>query len=190
MAADPRQSVIQYPGGIRVRFRWAGSGEGKGVFALSEAGGRLSEFGDLVDRNFEALCRAELRVEPPGEPWAARLASPIFADPAAIYWDTESLLVVAYGFVTYAFEARTGDLRWRHRSGSPAFALFGSSRLPHLLVQSEIETFAIERDGAVAWRLGHSDVVVAAELVGGRLVLTSFDGQVSALDPSTGRPAA
>jgi hypothetical protein len=56
-------------------------------------------------------------------------------------------------------------------------------------VQSEIETFAIERDGTVAWRVAHSDVVTAADLLGGRLVLTSFDGQVSALEPATGRTA-
>ena len=46
---------------------------------------------------------------------------------------------------------------------------------------------AIEPDGTVAWRVAHSDVVTAVELVGGRLVLTSFAGQVSALDPVTGR---
>ena len=48
-----------------------------------------------------------------------------------------------------------------------------------MLVQSELETFAIEPDGTVAWRIAHSDVVTAAELVGGRLVLTSFDGQLT-----------
>jgi outer membrane protein assembly factor BamB len=58
------------------------------------------------------------------------------------------------------------------------------------LLQSEIETFAIEPDGTVGWRVAHSDVVIAAELIGGRLVLTGFDGQVNALDPSTGRRAA
>ena len=56
-----------------------------------------------------------------------------------------------------------------------------------LLVQSEIETFAIEPDGTVGWRIAHSDVVSEAALVGGRLVLTSFDGQVPAIDPATGR---
>jgi outer membrane protein assembly factor BamB len=56
-----------------------------------------------------------------------------------------------------------------------------------VLVQSEIETFALEADGTVAWRVAHSDVVTAAELVGGRLVLTGFDGQLNALDPMTGR---
>ena len=58
-----------------------------------------------------------------------------------------------------------------------------------MLIQTEIETFAIEPDGTVAWRVAHSDVVSAAELVGGRLVLTSFTGQVVALDPASGRPA-
>ncbi|MCJ7710925.1 MAG: PQQ-like beta-propeller repeat protein, partial [Chloroflexi bacterium] len=66
----------------------------------------------------------------------------------------------------------------------------GSSRLPHVLLQAEIETFALEADGEVAWRVAHSDVVAAAELVGGHLVLTSFSGQVRALDPRTGRTTA
>jgi hypothetical protein len=57
-------------------------------------------------------------------------------------------------------------------------------------VQSEIETFALEADGTVAWRIAHSDVVTGAELLGGRLVLTGFAGQVNAVDPTTGRPAA
>jgi len=57
-------------------------------------------------------------------------------------------------------------------------------------VQAEIETFAIGPDGEVAWRIAHSDVVTEAALVGGRLVLTSFGGQLSALDPRTGRPTA
>ena len=30
----------------------------------------------------------------------------------------------------------------------------------------------------MAWRLAHSEVVVGADLVGGRLVLTGFGGQV------------
>lgn len=97
---------------------------------------------------------------------------------------------MTYGFHTFGLDARTGDLRWSHRSATPIVALLGSSRLAHVLVQAEIETFAIEPDGTVAWRVAHSDVVAAAELVGGRLVLTSFDGQVTALDPSTGRPTA
>jgi len=59
-----------------------------------------------------------------------------------------------------------------------------------VLAQAEIETFALEADGAVAWRVAHSDVVTAAELVGGRLVLSSFDGQVRAIDPLTGRGVA
>jgi hypothetical protein len=66
-------------------------------------------------------------------------------------------------------------------------ALLGSPRLAHVVVQAEVETFAIEPDGVVAWRIAHSDVVTAAELVGGRLVLTSFAGQLTALDPATGR---
>ena len=103
-------------------------------------------------------------------------------------WDDAGLFVVKYGFHTYGFDRRTGTLRWSHRSASPLIAVFGSPRLPHLLVQSEIETFAIEADGTVGWRIAHSDVVIEAALVGGRLVLTSFGGLVSAVDPLTGRP--
>jgi len=69
-------------------------------------------------------------------------------------------------------------------------AILGSPRLAHVLVQSEIETFAIEADGTVGWRIAHSDVVSDAALVGGRLVLTSYTGQVSAVDPATGRSVA
>ena len=132
------------------------------------------------------MCRAELRVETPAGPWTARLASPLFDDPAALLWDTEGLLVVRYGFMTYAFAARTGELRWTHRSGTPIVVIIGSSRLPHVVVQAEIETFAILPAGDVAWRVAHSDVVIEAELVGGRLVLTSYGGQLTALDPRTG----
>ena len=121
--------------------------------------------------------------------WTARFASTIHDEPRGQYWDTEGLLVVAYGFHTFGLDAATGSLRWEHRSATPIVALMGSTRLGHVLVQSEIETFALEADGTVAWRVAHSDVVAGAELVGGRLVLTGFDGQLNALDPVTGRPA-
>jgi hypothetical protein len=135
----------------------------------------------------DALCRAEIRVETPTGAWTARLASPIYDEPVGAFRDEPGLLVVAYGFTTYAFEARTGTLRWSHRSGTPIVALLVSSRLPHVLVQTEIETFAIRDDGEVAWRVAHSDVVVGAQLVGGRLALASYGGQTTSLDPLTGR---
>lgn len=189
MTSEPRGAAVDYPGGIHVRFRWAGSGQGQAVFALSESGGPLTDHGSIVSADPDRLCRAELRVETPAGPWSARLASALFDDPAALLWDSEGLLVVRYGFMTYAFEARTGVLRWSHRSGSPVSVILGSSRLPHVIVQAEVETFAIGADGEVAWRVAHSDVVTDAELVGGRLVLTSYSGQLTALDPRTGRTA-
>jgi outer membrane protein assembly factor BamB len=189
MTSEPRSAAVDYPGGIHVRFRWAGSGQGQAVFALSESGGPLTDHGSIVSADPDRLCRAELRVETPAGPWSARVASALFDDPAALHWDSEGLLVVRYGFITYAFEARTGVLRWSHRSGSPVSVILGSSRLPHVIVQSEVETFAIGADGEVAWRVAHSDVVTDAELVGGRLVLTSYSGQLTALDPRTGRTA-
>lgn len=187
--AEPRNATVQYPGGIRARWRWSGSGRAADVFALSEAGGSLEDHGALAGADPDALCRAELRVDSPAGSWSARFASTIFDDPMAVFWDTAGLLVVGYGFHTYGLDARGGSLRWSHRSATPLVAVLGSSRLAHVLVQAEIESFAIEADGTVAWRIAHSDVVTGAELVGGRLVLTSFAGEVTAIDPSTGRAA-
>jgi outer membrane protein assembly factor BamB len=141
----------------------------------------------VVSVGYEELCRAELRVDGPRGAWTGRFASTIFDDPRALYWDVAGLLVVAYGFHTYGLDAATGERRWLHRSASPLIGLMGSSRLAHVIVQAEVETFAIEGDGTVAWRVAHSDVVTDAELVGGRLVLTSFTGQLTSLDPASGR---
>ena len=94
---------------------------------------------------------------------------------------------MTYGFHTFGLDVDTGERRWAHASATPIVALLGSSRLPHVIVQAEIETFAIDAAGEVAWRVAHSDVVAGAELLGGRLVLTGFDGQLNALDPLTGR---
>ena len=188
MPAEPRHAVVQFPGGIRAAMRWAGSGEGAAVFALTEAGGPLVDLGEMTGSEPERRCRAEIRVDTPAGPWTVRLASLISDAPAGLLWDTEGLLLVKYGFHVYAFEARTGELRWAHRSASPvSWCSSGrrgcrtSSRRP----RSRRSRCA--PDGEVAWRVAHSDVVTEAELVGGRLVLTSFDGQVRALDPLTGR---
>jgi PQQ-like domain len=187
--AQAHDATIAYPGGLRARWRWAGSGQGRAVFALSEAGGSLEDLGPLVSPAFEELCRAELRMDGPGGSWTIRLASTIYDEPTGLLWDDAGLFVVRYGFTTYALESRSGAVRWTHRSASPLIAVLGSPRLPHVVVQSEIETFALEPDGTVGWRIAHSDVVAEAALVGGRLVLTSFGGQATALDPVTGRVA-
>ena len=186
--SQPHDATVTYPGGLRARWRWAGSGQGPAVFALSEAGGTLEDHGALVSADFEALCRAELRMDGPGGSWSVRLASTIFDEPAGLLWDDPGVFLVKYGFHTYAFDARSGNLRWSHRSATPLLTVIASPRLVHVIAQAEIETFALEQDGTVAWRIAHSDVVTEAELIGGRLVLTSFTGQVSALDPATGRP--
>ena len=187
---EPRQSVVGYPGGLRASWRWAGSGRGASVFALTEAGGPLRDLGEVVSQTPDELCRAELRVESPAGPWTVRLASAISDEPAGLFWDSEGQLVVKYGFHVYGLDARSGELRWTHRSATPVLAVFASPRLPHVLVQAELETFAIERDGTVGWRVAHSDVVTGAGLLGGRLVLESFSGQHSSLDPSTGRSSS
>ena len=155
MTGEPRVAVASYPGGIRVRSAWGGSGDGPAVFALSEAGGTLVEHGPLVSPTYERLCRAELRVETPGGPWAVRLASPIFDEPIGVP------------------VGRAGPagrrLRLPHLRASPpgpascagaiarirrSSRILGSSRIPHVIVQAEIETFAIEagRRGRLADR--------------------------------------
>ena len=101
-AREPRNETLTYPGGLRARWRWGGSGEGAAVFALSEAGGSLHENGATVATDYEALCRAELRLEGPRGAWTARFASTIYDDPRALHWDNEGLLVVAYGPVCIA----------------------------------------------------------------------------------------
>lgn len=184
---EPRHAVVAYPGGLRASFRWTGSGQSGGLFALTESGGPLVDLGDVVAPRPDELCRAELRLETPSGPWTVRLASTISDEPAGLYWDTAGLLVVKYGFHTYGLGARDGHVAWVHRSATPVLAVFGSARLPHVVVQAEIETFAIEADGRVGWRVAHSDVVTAADLVGGHLVLESFAGERRAIDPATGR---
>jgi len=183
------RATVSYPGGIRVRTTWGASGQSTAVFALSEIGGPLTDLGSLAGPDPDSLCRAEARVETPTGAWTVRLASRIHDEPRGLAWDAAGLLVLAYGFVVYAFEARTGSLRWSHRSGTPVVVVLGSSRLDHVLVQSEVETVAVAADGEIRWRVAHSDVVTAAELVGGRLVLTSYGGDVIGLDPATGRSA-
>ena len=186
---EPRDATIVYPGGLRARWRWGGSGQAQAVFALSEVGGELIDLGPEIADDPDALCRAELRADGPRGAWTVRFASLIYDEPRAIYWDSAGILVVAYGFHAYGLDSATGAARWVHRSATPLIALLGSPRLAHVLLQSEVETFAVEPDGEVAWRVAHSDVVTAAELIGGRLVLTGFDGQANVLDPATGRQA-
>jgi hypothetical protein len=189
VTAEPHDATVAYPGGLRARWRWAGSGQAAAVFALSEVGGELLDLGPEVSDDPDALCRAELRVDGPAGAWTARFASTINDEPAAQLWDTAAQLVVKYGFHGYGLDARTGARRWVHRSATPLLAIFASSRLRHVILQAELETFAIEPDGTVAWRIAHSDVVTEASLIGGRLVLTGYGGGVNAIDPATGRAA-
>jgi hypothetical protein len=181
-----RRQTIQFPGGLAARLRWAGSGKASEVFALSEEGGLLVDHGSVVTAEPDRLCRAEVRIEGPVTSWTARFASPIYDEPSGLLWDDAALFLVRYGFVAYALDPRSGQLRWSHRSGSPLLALLASTRLPHLLVQSEVETIALDAAGDAVWRLAHSDVVTGAELLGGRLVLSSYAGQRMAVDALTG----
>jgi outer membrane protein assembly factor BamB len=178
---------VQYPGGLAARYRWIGSGQAGALFALSEAGGEMVDHGPLVSADPDRLCRAELRVEGPLGVWTARFASPIFDAPSGLLWDTAGLLVVKYGFVAYALASRTGTLQWHRSTGTPLVAVLASSRLNHVIAQSEVETLALDPTGEVVWRVAHSDVIVDAELVGGLLVLSGWGGATVTLDPSSGK---
>jgi len=181
--------AVQYPGGLAARFRWAGSGRAAEVFAISEAEGSLIDLGSLVAEAPDVLCRAELRVEGPTGSWTARFASVIFDEPEAVLWDTHGLLLVKYGFRLYALGGRTGELAWTYASGTPALAILASSRLDHVLLQTELETIALRSDGEVAWRAAHSDVITGVQLVAGRLDLTTYGGQHVYLDARSGEAA-
>lgn len=184
--APPRRATIQYPGGLAARYRWTGSGEGVAAFGPTEAGGRLVDHGELVSPEPDRLCRAELRVEGPIGAWTARFASVIYDEPRGVFWDAAGLLVIAYGFAAYGLNGRTGELAWTHRSGTPLVAVLASSRMDHVILQSEVETVAVDAYGEPVWRVAHSDVVAEAELIGGAVVLTSYGGARQALDPRTG----
>lgn len=188
-AGEPRSRISDFPGGLRVRATWGSSGQASAVFALSESGATLVDHGTLgagAEADPDRLCRMELRVETPNGAWAVRLATAIYDEPRAIHWDDAGLFVVGYGFTVYAFGARTGTLAWNHQTGTPVVELIASPRFGHVIVQSEIETWAIRGDGEVRWRLAHSDIVGAAELIGGRLILTSVHGEAQSIDPNTG----
>jgi hypothetical protein len=184
--SEVQRATIAYPGGLTARYRWGGSGSADGVFALSVLGGDLADHAALAGGDPARMCRAELHVEGPAGTWTVRLASPVFDEPAGLLWDSEALLIVTYGFVAYALGSRTGELRWSHRCGTPLVAVLGSSRLPHIILQSEVETLALDPHGQVVWRVAHREVVEHAELMGGRLALTSYAGEVALLDPATG----
>jgi hypothetical protein len=184
------RATVQYPGGLAARYRWAGTGRGDDVFAMSEGSGRLVDHGDLGAADPSRACRAELRVEGPLGTWTARFASAVYDEPKGVLWDVPGLLVVKYGFRAYALDSRTGELRWSFASATPLVAVLASSRLDHVIVQTEVETNALDASGEVVWRVAHSDAVAEAELVGGRLVLTGWGGAVQSVDPRTGRPQA
>ncbi len=153
---------------------------------MSEATARLVDLGPVVSEDPDRLCRAELQLDTPAGSAAFRFASKVYAEPVGLYWDTEGLLLVGYGFHTYALDPRTAELRWSHRSATPLVALLGSSQLDHVLVQAQLETFALDASGGVRWRLALTDVAVAAQLVGGVLVVESAGGDRQGFDPRTG----
>jgi len=189
VTAEVQRLSVQYPGGLAARYRWAGSGQADEVFGISEATGSMVDFGPLVDPKPDAQCRAELRMEGPTSLWTARFASQVFDAPDAVLVDTEGLLVIRYGFLAYGLEARTGALRWTHKSGTPTVAILASARLDHVILQTELETFALRPDGSVAWRAAHSDVITEAQLVAGRVDLTTYSGAHVYLDARTGEQA-
>jgi outer membrane protein assembly factor BamB len=175
---------------LAARFRWGGSGTAEAVFAVSEATGALFEYGTDGDTTVsDSACRAELRVEGPTGSWTARFASVVFDEPQGVLWDTHGLLLVKYGFVLYALDGRTGALQWSYASGTPTLAVLASSRIDHVILQTELETIALDAEGAAVWRAAHSDVITNAQLIAGRLDLTTYTGAHLYLDAKTGQSA-
>jgi hypothetical protein len=181
--------AVQYPGGIAARYRWTASGGAPAMLAVSEAVGALTDHGPLVDPEPDRQCRLELRVESPGGAWTARFASPIYDEPQGTLWDSAGLLLVKYGFLLYALAARSGALAWTHTSATPTLAVLSSTRLDHVILQTELETFALRHGGEVVWRAAHGEVIVDAQLIAGRLDLTTYGGEHVYLDANSGRPA-
>lgn len=181
--------TVRYPGGFSARYRWVGSARAAELFGISEAAGTLTDHGPLVDAQPDRLCRAELRVEGPSGEWTARFASVVYDEPQGVFWDTPALLLVKYGFMLYAIEARTGSLAWSFSSGTPTLAVLASARLDHVVLQTEIETIALRSDGSVGWRAAHSEVITEAQLIAGRLDLTTYTGAHLYLDATSGRAA-
>jgi hypothetical protein len=181
---------VQYPGGLSARYRWAGTGRADEVFGVSEGSGALVDYGlEGPALATETSCRAELRVEGPTGAWTARFASPFFDEPSGVLWDTHGLLLVKYGFVVYAFNGRSGELAWSYASGTPTLAILASTRLDHVVLQTELETIALASTGEVVWRAAHNDVITDAQLIAGRLDLTSYGGSHLYLDAKTGQSA-
>jgi len=137
----------------------------------------------------DSSCRAEIRVEGPGGAWTARFASAVFDEPQGVLWDTHGLLLVKYGFTLFALNGRTGELAWSHVSGTPTLAVLASSRIDHVLLQTELETIALDGQGQVVWRAAHSDVITNAQLIAGRLDLTTYSGAHVYLDANSGEAA-
>ena len=187
--SDAERLAVQYPGGISARYRWTGSGGGPALFGISEAAGELSDYGPLAGTNPDRMCRLELRVESPSGDWTARFASPISDEPQGALWDSAGLLLVKYGFVLYALRPRGGVLAWHYVSGTPVLAVLSSTRLDHVLLQTELETIALRADGSVAWRAAHNEVIVEAQLIAGRLDLTTYAGTHVYLDAISGHAA-
>src|SRR5258705_12806703 len=112
MPATAHDLTLTYPGGLRARWRWAGSGQAADVFALSEAGGALVDHGLLVAPDPDSRCRAELRIDGPAGGWAARFASTLNDEPEAVRWDTSGQLGGKNGFHAYRLPPRTGPPPW------------------------------------------------------------------------------
>jgi len=125
--AEPRNATITYPGGLRARWRWAGSGQAAAVFALSESGGSLLDLGPHVSTDPDALCRAELRLDGPRGSWTARFAS-TKVDPVA---DHEATFAEAQPWLTGPYRASFLK-RFQARLDDPAFrdALASSGKAP------------------------------------------------------------
>ena len=185
---EPRQAVVSYPGGLRVRYRWAGSGQGAAVFALTRGRRPAPRLRRSHGPDLERLCRAELRgrrARPaPGPPGSRRRSS---TSRAGLPGTSPGCSSSSTGSSAYGLAARTGELRWLHRSrlaagGRPRLVAPrprpGPGRDRDVRPRGERRRSAGASPTPTSWPRPSSSAAAC--------VLTSYGGLVRALDPATG----
>ena len=122
---EPRNATVTYPGGLRARWRWGGSGPAPAVFALTEAGGSLIDLGPrsrpipmpCAGRSSGSRDRAA-----PGRSGSRRSSTTTrvrCTGTAPGSWSSPT------GSTPTASRPRPASARWDHRSASPIVALLG-----------------------------------------------------------------
>ena len=126
------------------------------ITAMSEVGGTLTDHGSLVSADPDRLCRAELRVEGPlgALDGAVRVGHQRRTRPACC-GTPRGCCSCATASGSTPSRAAPATCAGAATAARPWSRSLGSSRLDHVIVQSEIETVALDGAGSVVWRLAH-----------------------------------